>query len=37
MYFLNHYLVYPFLPLDEFGIRLLPAISGVLAIPVSMP
>jgi hypothetical protein len=34
MYFLNHYLVYPFLPLDEFGIRLLPAISGVLAIPV---
>lgn len=34
MYFLNHYLVYPFVPLDEFGIRLLPAISGVLAIPV---
>jgi 4-amino-4-deoxy-L-arabinose transferase-like glycosyltransferase len=34
MYFLNHYVVYPFLPLDEFGIRLLPAISGVLTIPV---
>jgi Dolichyl-phosphate-mannose-protein mannosyltransferase len=34
MYLLNHYVVYPFLPLDEFGIRLLPAISGVLAIPV---
>ncbi len=34
MYFLNHYVVYPFLPLDEFGIRLLPAICGVLTIPV---
>lgn len=34
MYFLNHYLVAPLLPLDEFGLRLLPAIFGVLAIPV---
>jgi mannosyltransferase len=33
LYFLNHYLVGPFLPLDEFGLRLLPAIFGVLAIP----
>jgi hypothetical protein len=33
MYFLNHYAVAPFTPLDEFGIRLLPAICGVLAIP----
>ena len=34
LYALNHYLVAPLLPLDEFGIRLLPAIFGVLAIPV---
>jgi hypothetical protein len=33
MYFLNHYVVRPFMPLDEFGIRLLPAVCGVLAIP----
>jgi mannosyltransferase len=33
LYVLNHYLVRPFLPLDEFGLRLLPAIFGVLAIP----
>jgi hypothetical protein len=33
MYVLNHYVVQPFLPLNEFGIRLLPAISGVLAVP----
>lgn len=33
LYLLNHYVVRPFLPLDEFGIRLLPAIFGVLAIP----
>jgi hypothetical protein len=32
-YLLNYYLVKPFLPLDEFGLRLLPAIFGVLAIP----
>lgn len=34
LYFLNHYLVSPLVPLDEFGLRLLPAIFGVLAIPV---
>jgi hypothetical protein len=33
MYLLNHYVVWPFMPLDEFGLRLLPAICGVLAIP----
>ena len=33
MYFLNHYVVRPFMPLDEFGLRLLPAICGVLVIP----
>jgi hypothetical protein len=33
IYFLNHYLVGPLLPLDEFGLRLLPAVFGVLAIP----
>jgi 4-amino-4-deoxy-L-arabinose transferase-like glycosyltransferase len=33
LYFLNHYVVAPLLPLDEFGLRLLPAIFGVLAIP----
>ncbi len=33
-YLLNYYLVRPFGPLDEFGLRLVPAISGVLAIPV---
>lgn len=32
-YLLTYYLVKPFLPLDEFGLRLLPAIFGVLAIP----
>jgi mannosyltransferase len=32
-YLLNYYLVRPFLPLDEFGLRLLPAIFGVLGIP----
>lgn len=32
-YWLNYYLVKPFLPLDEFGLRLIPAIFGVLAIP----
>lgn len=34
VYLLNYYLVRPFLPLDEFGLRLLPAVFGVLAIPV---
>src|ERR671921_2078923 len=33
-YLLNYYLVKPFLPLDEFGLRLLPAVFGALAIPV---
>ena len=33
LYFLNHYLVAPLLPLDELGLRLLPALFGVLAIP----
>jgi dolichyl-phosphate-mannose-protein mannosyltransferase len=33
LYFLNHYLVASLLPLDEFGLRLLPAVFGVLAIP----
>ena len=32
-YLLNYYLVKPFLPLDEFGLRLLPAVFGVLTIP----
>jgi hypothetical protein len=34
LYLLNHYLVSPFLPLDEFGLRLLPAVFGVLVVPV---
>ena len=33
MYLLNHYVVRPFMPLDEFGLRLLPAICGVLTVP----
>jgi 4-amino-4-deoxy-L-arabinose transferase-like glycosyltransferase len=33
-YFLTHYLVGSFRSLDEFGLRLLPAIFGVLAVPV---
>jgi len=32
-YILNYYLVRPFHPLDEFGLRLLPALFGVLAVP----
>ena len=32
-YFLNHYLVLPFHPLDELGLRLLPSVFGILAIP----
>jgi hypothetical protein len=34
LYFINHYVIAPIIPLDEFGIRLLPATFGVLAIPV---
>jgi 4-amino-4-deoxy-L-arabinose transferase-like glycosyltransferase len=33
-YFLNYVLVRPFRPLDEFGLRFLPALFGALAIPV---
>jgi hypothetical protein len=33
IYFLNYYVVQPLVPLDEFGLRLLPAIFGVLGIP----
>ena len=33
LYHLNHYLIDPITPLDEFGIRFLPALFGVLAIP----
>lgn len=32
-YLLNYYLVLPFRPLDELGLRLVPAIAGVLAVP----
>lgn len=32
-YLLNYFLVRPFLPLDEFGLRVLPAVFGVLAVP----
>jgi hypothetical protein len=32
-YFLTYFLVRPFVPLDELGLRLLPAIFGVLAVP----
>src|SRR5919112_625700 len=32
-YLLTYYLVLPFRPLDELGLRLLPAIFGVLAVP----
>lgn len=34
MYLLNHYLINPILPLNEFSLRLLPAVFGVLGIPV---
>ena len=34
LYLLNHYLISPFRPLDEFGLRILPALFGVLGIPV---
>jgi hypothetical protein len=33
-YLLNYYLVLPLRPLDEFGLRLVPAVAGVLAVPV---
>ncbi|HEV8176709.1 MAG TPA: glycosyltransferase family 39 protein [Gemmatimonadales bacterium] len=34
LYFLNFFLVRPLMPMDELGMRVLPAIFGVLAIPV---
>jgi mannosyltransferase len=33
LYFLNHYAVGSFVPLDEFGLRFLPALFGALAVP----
>jgi predicted membrane-bound mannosyltransferase len=33
IYLPNHYVVGSFGPLDEFGLRLLPAVFGVLAVP----
>ncbi|HEY5940893.1 MAG TPA: glycosyltransferase family 39 protein [Gemmatimonadales bacterium] len=33
IYFLNYYLIRPLWPLDELGVRLLPALFGVLAVP----
>ena len=33
-YVLNYYLIRPLLPVDEFSLRLLPAIFGVLSVPV---
>ncbi|MGH7535137.1 MAG: glycosyltransferase family 39 protein, partial [Gemmatimonadales bacterium] len=33
-YLLNYYLVRPLWPLDEFGLRLVPALAGVIAVPV---
>jgi mannosyltransferase len=32
-YLLNHYVVQPLVPLNEFGLRLLAALFGVLAVP----
>ncbi|HEY9014133.1 MAG TPA: glycosyltransferase family 39 protein, partial [Gemmatimonadales bacterium] len=32
-YLLNHYLVQPIIPLNEFGLRVLPAFFGSLAVP----
>jgi hypothetical protein len=34
MYLLNHYLVLPLVPLNEYSLRILPAVFGVLCIPV---
>jgi uncharacterized membrane protein len=33
IYFLNYYVVRPLMPLNELGLRVLPAIFGVLAVP----
>ena len=32
-YLLNYFVVRPLIPLDEFGLRLIPALAGTLAIP----
>src|SRR5262245_57424239 len=32
-YLLNYFVVRPFIPLNEFGLRLIPALAGTLAIP----
>jgi Dolichyl-phosphate-mannose-protein mannosyltransferase len=34
IYLLNHYLVGSFRPLDELGLRIFPALFGILAVPV---
>ena len=34
IYFLNYYVVRPVVPLNKFGLRLLPGIFGVLGVPV---
>ena len=34
LYFLNYFLIRPIVPLDELGLRILPAFFGVLTIPV---
>jgi uncharacterized membrane protein len=34
LYFIHHYAVAPLMELDEFGLRMLPATFGVLAVPV---
>jgi Dolichyl-phosphate-mannose-protein mannosyltransferase len=34
LYILNYFVIRPITPLDEFGLRLLPAVAGVLAVPV---
>lgn len=33
IYFLNYYVVRPLMPLNELGLRVLPAIFGILAVP----
>ncbi|MGI9041263.1 MAG: glycosyltransferase family 39 protein [Gemmatimonadales bacterium] len=33
LFLLNYYVVRPLTPLDEFGLRLLPALSGALTVP----
>lgn len=33
MYLLNYYVMRPLMPLDEFSLRLLPALFGILAVP----